>query len=141
MKFQPGTYYIGDLCYAIQGDSWHSILNKTGHFTSDNQTFKGHQIFAGNTAYGDGTYYDQFGNKYPVDAGLIGIMPLKICDFGVGIKYENEEWVDEREIPNFKFQPGNIFTFDSEFEVGCADGLFKFGHIEIDTNDEDDCEY
>lgn len=142
MKFKPGIYYIGDPCYAIQGDDWDQILNETDFFQNEKQTWKGKQIFASDTAYGDGTYLDQFKNEYPVDAGLIGIMPIEICDFGEGITYKNGKWSDTRGIPNFTFQPGNVFEFKEEFEVDALNGKFQFGHVFIDTDPEpDESEY
>jgi len=34
------------------------------------------------TAYGDGSYSDEQGNEYSVDAGLIGITPLEVVEKG-----------------------------------------------------------
>lgn len=138
--FKAGTYYIGDPCYAFQGENWDKILNETDFF----ETGKVHNgIWAGSTAYGDGAYTDQLGNEYPVDAGLIGIIPIESCDFG-DIRWENNQWVDGRGITfsngeKFEFKPGNVVTFEHDFLVSYDEGQFQFGHINIDTigNDEE----
>jgi len=95
-------------------------------------------MWAGSTAHGDGTYNDQFGNEYPVDAGLIGIMPIEMCDFG-DIRWENGNWIDEQGLTypdgkNFEFKPGNVVTFETGFPVYYMDGVFEFGNIIIDTD-------
>lgn len=138
--FPAGTYYIGDPCYAFQGDAWDSILEESDYFNAETAT---RNMWAGSTAHGDGTYNDQFGNEYPVDAGLIGIMPIEMCNFG-GICWENGQWIDERGIvlsngETFEFKPGNVVTYSSDFLVNYVDGYFEFGNIYIDTDyDEDD---
>lgn len=142
VQFPAGTYYIGDPCYAFQGDNWHSILQETDYFDNIPETVN---MWAGSTAYGDGCYMDQIGNEYPVDAGLIGIMPIQMCDFG-DIRWENGNWIDERGITHasgekFQFKLGNVVTFDKSFFVEYADGKFAFGHIIIDTDPEDDFEW
>lgn len=138
-NFKAGTYYIGDPCYAFQGNNWDKILDETGFFELDKIT---NGMWAGSTAFGDGTYTDQFSNEYPVDAGLIGIMPIEICDFG-DIRWENGDWIDKRGITmsngeKFEFKPGNVATFERDFTVNYENGKFEFGHIVIDTNGGDD---
>jgi hypothetical protein len=120
MMMQPGKFYIGDLCYVMHKE-WDEVCDLTisglrvlgGFFNlSDGRKF-GMWI----TAYGDGIYNDNLGNCYPVDAGLIGIIAL--------------EDIDESEKENLSL--GNIIAFDHPFEVECTNGIFKFGHIIIDT--------
>lgn len=143
LQFPAGTYYIGDPCYAFQGNDWDSILDESDYFATGNKTRD--IMWAGSTAHGDGTYTDQFGNEYPVDAGLIGIMPIEMCDFG-DIRWENGNWIDERGITypdgkNFEFKAGNVVTFETDFYVYYMDGVFEFGNIVIDTDPDEEEEF
>ena len=40
----------------------------------------GHPVLGIRTAFGDGTYFDEAGNEYPVDAGMIGAVPAEFTD-------------------------------------------------------------
>lgn len=133
MKLQPGTYYIGDPCYILPNRDWSKILNQTNYFDGEIYQLYGKNVWGHGTAYGDGSYPDQFGNSYPVDAGLIAVIPIEICDFeGNGYKLEGDKILDTRSL-NFQFEPGYIFTFNQEFEVVYSNGIFEIGHIRIDT--------
>jgi len=121
--FKAGKYYVGDLCYVVEKhEDWMQLLNDTDYFRNDNQSYKGYPIFVASTAHGDGTFHDQFDNKYAVDAGIIGIMPFE------AIEKEGKG--------------GNIIDFKEDFEVVTAHGIFYIGDIKIDTygwgEDEDD---
>lgn len=80
-----GTYYVGDPCYAIR-DKWDSLLNHTecNFFEAGGNgaalIFEGHPVCAFGTAYGDGTYRDDNGNRYGVDAGLLGVVAAELVD-------------------------------------------------------------
>lgn len=83
-----GKYVLGDPCYSIRDEDWMSWLEEGGldlvntepyHIMVAKTTW-GLAIGVG-TEYGDGTYTDQFGNSFPVDAGMIGLVA-----FGPGIK-------------------------------------------------------
>ena len=82
-----GEYYIGDPCYLF-GKSWDDILEVTNVFENDVDEYKNHKFFVGNTAYGDGEYYDRNGHPYPVDSGLIGVFPIKVIEIDNHIKLE-----------------------------------------------------
>ena len=71
--------------------------------------------------HGDGVYSDQFNNSYPVDAGLIGC--IKIDDI-----------ID----PKADTSLGATIYFDEPFECFSDNGVLHFGHISIDTDDEDE---
>jgi hypothetical protein len=124
-NFPKGTYYIGDPCYVVDDEHWSQLLDDTDYFQKEDQSYKGHQILAGDTAYGDGTYVDNFRREYGVDAGLIGILPIEAVDN----KYGNIE------------ELGSIVEFENDFVVEINNGAFKFGNIIINTADEDDDYY
>ena len=107
---ESGTYYIGDLCYVFEEDDWDEICGLM--FNSENDgyiEYKGFTMFFANTKYGDGTYTDQYGYDYPVDAGLIG---------AVAIKHLSEEFV--RVINNGKL--GQVHEFERSFTCSEDDG-------------------
>ncbi len=69
-----GTYWVGDLCYVL-GDVWDEFCDLTlndGNRSGEYTLSDGRRFAYSSTSWGDGVYLDQMGNKYPVDAGLIG---------------------------------------------------------------------
>ena len=123
VKMPAGRYYVGDLCYVMH-PQWGEFCDKTivgnscisGEVILDN----GVKVAQFGTAYGDGCYKDQFGNEYGVDAGLIGC--IRVQDI-------ND--------PQSNIKGGNIIDFDSDFECSQINGVIYFGHICINTGDED----
>ncbi len=137
--FEPMTettshkYFIGDLCYVL-GDEWSDVCDVTLAPTvdpeedfffelKDGRTF--HMI---GTAYGDGVYYDQKGNSYPVDSGTIGAIKVENLDptvladaleNGLGAVHEF---------------PYELLELDTELKRG----VLHFGDVSIDTAGEDE---
>lgn len=129
-----GKYYVGDLCYVMTDKEWDQFCSIT---------IKGNQVLDGEfempdgrkfatygTAWGDGTYRDQFRNEYSVDAGLIGCI---LVDDIRAEKYENIESL------------GAIHEFATDFVTGGGrgernwSGTIQFGRVAIETDpDEDD---
>ena len=124
-KFPKGRYYVGDPCYIFK-DSWDSILNETHYFENEVQKIGDTRVFCFHTAHGDGTYYDNYGRKYWVDAGLIGILPIELLK--IDSVYTESE-IEESE-------GMNIVEFDEDFFAGHDNGVFNFSHIVIDTTGE-----
>ena len=119
---QPGTYYVGDLCYVL-GNQWDElcdiILNdeetdiRQGEFTLNNIPFA---IY--NTKYGDGVYLDDDQSEYAVDSGSIGCVAI--------------EHVSQEDI-NHVSKISNVVTFDRPFTTKNVNGMIHIGHIIIDT--------
>lgn len=70
------AWFVGDLCY-VMDDVWNEVCNlifpSGGHGVYGKHTLRdGRSFVVFSTYFGDGVYPDQFGNSYPVDAGLIG---------------------------------------------------------------------
>ena len=75
-------FYIGDLCYALNkkvyDEVWGGNNYEDGQYT-DPET-KAEFAMVG-TAFGDGEYESsEEGLYFPVDAGIIGVADLAICD-------------------------------------------------------------
>lgn len=119
----PGRYFVGDPCYVIPDAQWSDFCDIV--FASPSYTiavFRDQLMFAGGTAFGDGTYLDQNGHEYGVDAGMLGIVPEALWDA----------------IPMEEMQRlGNVVTFDNSFVASWDQGQFSFGNIFINTRDDD----
>lgn len=79
----PGTYYVGDPCYAVPNERWEEWLEAADYRRQHQYLLAeidGRPVVGINTAFGDGTYLDEDGREYPVDAGLIGATPAELVD-------------------------------------------------------------
>lgn len=132
---RPGKYWVGDLCYVMH-PQWDEVCklmfatNGNGVLNGEFNLANGVRFAQHSTAYGDGTYYDEQGRAYPVDAGLIGCIRVE------DIQDDSEsKWLEG----------GNVVDFDKPFEITYNNGVIKIGHIEIDTdpeyNNEEDEDY
>ena len=74
-----GRYYIGDLCYAMKNSIYDDVFGDTpyspGYYTTQDGCF-----LVDRTAYGDGAYTGTNGFEYGVDAGIIGIASMGVCN-------------------------------------------------------------
>jgi hypothetical protein len=124
-----GKYWIGDLCYVMH-ENWDEFCEKAyDRDTTDSKDGRmvmnnGVTVAWFNTMWGDGTYRDSQGRKYPVDAGLIGCIKMNDIDH------------DHKDNDLFG---GNIVEFSNDFECGYENGTIWFGHgrdsVEIETGD------
>ena len=132
-----GKYYVGDLCYVMHKE-WDEVCGlffkgRDDHGCNEGEfNLKDGRRFASyNTKYGDGGYYDQFGDEYSVDAGLIGCISLNDIDL-----------TDD---DNF-LSGGQVIEFKNDFSVSGSqgpdrrdwDGVIRIGHIHIKTGDDGD---
>jgi hypothetical protein len=119
---QPGTYYIGDLCYVLHSE-WDEFCSLTivGDKVLDGEfNLKDGRRFATfTTKWGDGNYFDQNGKSYDVDAGLIGCIRLDDIDFTN---------------PENSVVGGNVVEFIQPFSTFSAGGEIRIGNVLIDTD-------
>lgn len=119
---KAGTFWVGDLCYVIN-DRWDEVCSLL--FSKENKKSGGEFVLEDgikfaiySTAWGDGSYEDNEGNIYGVDAGVIGC--IKVDDlYKMG------------EAPSGL---GTIHEFTKDFETGYNDGVITFGDIIINTD-------
>ena len=137
----PGTYYVGDPCYAVPDARWEEWLEAADYRNQQQYLIAeidGHPVLGINTAFGDGTYFDELGREYPVDAGLIGVTPAAFTDahpsptvttVSTGVK-ENGIWLEGL----------HRITFDVPFECRYDKdtGDIWIGLIRIETDLEGD---
>ena len=121
-------FYIGDLCYAlnkkIYDEVWGGKNYEDGRYT-DPET-KAEFAMVG-TAFGDGEYDSSDGVAFPVDAGIIGVADLAICDGNTSFG---------KVVPNYS---GTVLI---RYENGTITVSWKpdkyYSFIEIYTCDEED---
>jgi hypothetical protein len=158
-----GFYFLCDPCYVLKGygrnppyafgEQWSEVLEQTNYF-GDGGLFeykeqdRTHKMVVYPTAYGDGTYYDQYGNEFGVDAGLIGLVPVGATDFEVSFEISSELTIYLRgDSPKFhKFDADGITVllcwFPEDIQCQNKGGVLHFGHHVIDTiGDNDEYEY
>lgn len=131
-----GKYYIGDPCYAVPNDGPKSVLwgdicdemfgggGMTGGPNQSVSNIPGVLFWAESTAYGDGTYFAD-GYEFPVDSGLLGIMPWSTVEFFNRADFSATD-------------SGAVIEFDEPFEIEFRDGRFKINHTVIDTGYDED---
>jgi hypothetical protein len=127
-----GKYFIGDPCYVFpndgpMSDKWQELLEAGDYFETceisiDDGKIK---VWAGMTVFGDGTYLGSNGKSFPVDSGLIGIVPM-----------ETVEYLGAGDLSRL----GVIVEYNRFFGVAIHAGIFNFPDFYIDTGpvDEDD---
>ena len=76
-------FYVGDICYALCDSIYHGVwggVDYSDGIYEDPET--GLSFAVASTAYGDGTYEDDYGRTYGVDAGVIGLVPGELAEKG-----------------------------------------------------------
>lgn len=124
--FPAGTYYIGDPVYIVDSDTYYWFLDFSDMFQKQDSMAEYNPAFmVFPTYYGDGIYLDEEETKYPVDSGTLGCFPESLV-------------LD----PDFS-ELYRIVTFSEDFKVYEENGVLHFGHVVINTNEEEeeDSEY
>jgi hypothetical protein len=124
VKVPAGEYYVGDPCYGVPNDRWMEWL-EAANYQDEPRVLVAElddKVVVGvTTAYGDGCYFDNSGHDFPVDAGLIGVVPVELVE-------------DE------PFGMHRMF-FTNDFVCAYDNGEITIGHLVIDTDpdiDEDE---
>lgn len=120
-KAPAGTYYIGDLCYALSDEIYDKIFGLYEYESGIYKHTNGKDFFlVDQTSYGDGCYTGSDGKEFCVDAGIIGICPTSLA---------------EKDCDG-----GHIYTFTTDFLCTCREGRFTFTgenkQLIIDTRGE-----
>lgn len=123
-----GKYWVGDPCYGVPDDLWMTWLKAADYENRDVliADLDGYPVLGIGTAHGDGEYEGNDGNRYPVDAGLIGCVPAEIVD------------ADPILTAPFGMQ---LVEFTEPFDCESDDGLISIGHIDIDTDPDEEPEW
>lgn len=117
-------FYIGDICYVLSERVYDEIWGGKHSYNEGVYQVDSKNSFAvAGTAFGDGTYYDSYGNEYPVDAGVIGLVPLELVAKKDGLACGTV--IESPGIAKFEAEGGR-------FSITLPDGDV----IDIDTYDE-----
>lgn len=73
-------FYIGDICYVLSDEVYHDIWGTQNSYQDGRIQVDNYAFAVDRTAYGDGTYADNNGREYSVDAGVIGCVPFELID-------------------------------------------------------------
>jgi hypothetical protein len=126
-----GDYWVGDPCYAVADDRWsewceEAYENDPGDTVVMLAGVDGWPVLGINTSYGDGVYGGSDGERYPVDAGLIGCVPVQVAD------WDREAHGDAP----FGMQR---YTFTADFDCRDEAGTIIIGDVAVytDPSDED----
>lgn len=123
----PGSYFIGDICYALKDEYYNKVFGGHDYQTGLYKANDGSFFMMDTTAWGDGSYKGNDKRDYMVDAGIIGIASLSACR-------HQEDW-----------DGGHLHTFKSPVEIYFKGGVFTFDGgrkcLEIDTRGNDEEEY
>ena len=119
VEVPAGKYILGDPCYAVPDSEWMELLescdyfeNPIGKITRHDKSY--YHIVAFSTRWGDGCYRGTDGNSYPVDAGLIGLVPLAVCKDVI------------------RDDLSQVVTFDKPTKCSSdGEGKLRFGHVLI----------
>lgn len=80
IKSKTGKFYIGDVCYVLNDTIYDNIWGEKYNYANGMINAGVNSFLVHGTQFGDGVYPDQFGNTYPVDAGVIGVVPYELID-------------------------------------------------------------
>lgn len=134
-------FYIGDICYVLSDEVYHDIWGNQNSYQEGKIQVGNYAFAVDRTAYGDGTYTDNNGREYSVDAGVIGCVPFELIDMDK-LHEDYDPGADPIDILN----DFGLFIEGSqaEFETN-GEGLFVIAvdnqiAIMIDTNHEADYE-
>jgi hypothetical protein len=133
-----GKYYVGDICYALPKSIYKLVWGeklKYAYGTHEAEYNGVTSKFSVNrTMWGDGRYYDDYSDlEFGVDAGVIGLVPIALCD--------TEKLIDG------KIRGGHMIESSTPIEYHSEEGIFHISYenntkvIEIDTGDGSDDEY
>lgn len=75
----PGAYLLGDLCLTLREDLYDDIFVPWRERNGIHKTEQGPVFAFASTAHGDGLFADDDGGEFPVDAGNIGLVDVRIA--------------------------------------------------------------
>ena len=127
VSLPAGRYYVGDPCHVVATGDWGKWLDDA--YDNDFDPTKllladinGCPVVGIPTAHGDGRYFDDEGNGFGVDSGLLGLVPWNVVDAS---KILERPWL------------GLLVDFKDSAECWSRGGTIHLGEITIYTGDED----
>lgn len=130
-------FYIGDICYVLSNEVYHDVWGNQNSYQEGKIQVSDYAFAVDRTAYGDGTYADNNGREYFVDAGIIGCVPFELVDMEK-IHESYDPGADPIDILNDLgiFIEGSQAEFETDDEGVFIVTVDNQTSIEIDTNHE-----
>lgn len=124
-----GEYFVGDPCYAVPDEKWSDWLDDAYGGRDGNTVdvllaeVDGRPVLGISTAYGDGVYWASDGCSYPVDSGLLGLVPVEVAE-------KEEPFGMQRRTFSRSLACDRFLAY--------GHGVVNLGEIQIHTADEPD---
>lgn len=118
-------FYLGDICYVLGNNLYYGVWGKEYRYSEGafEEPETGLKVAVAHTEYGDGRYQGSDGTKFPVDAGVIGLVPLELVKKESGLEDGRVIEVPgtalfEAEDGQFKITApsGEIITIDTSYD-------------------------
>jgi hypothetical protein len=124
IKVPAGVYYIGDPCYVFNDHTkWSKLIGDGNYYIDRMLSFIDNSpVYAHGTFYGDSVYSSNIDIFFPVDSGLIGLVPEKL-------------------VGDFQSELGIMKEFNKDFIFKYDNGIFYIDDIIINTIDLYEDEY
>ena len=95
-------FYVGDISYVLADDVYFDFWGKQKGYADGEFEVNGFRFAVASTAYGDGVFYDTARLIYPVDAGVIGVVPFELVakpeglELGAWYDIPGEAWLKSK---------------------------------------------
>ena len=131
VHFEPGKYFLGDVCYALPEDIYDEVWGdkynyQNGYFAWDDEDGNQGEFAVASTAYGDGEYYGGI-DVFLVDAGVLGVTDItdrqrytdsELSRIGKVVRVSKGlDFSYDKDTHSFTYNvDGKEFTVETEFE-------------------------
>ena len=126
IKLPAGKYVVSDPCYVLKRDDFVELMDSSYDNDGELKNEDGGKAVVFSTAHGDGSYDSNKSHSFPVDAGVIAIIPIGQCD-------------DEMLSNSLANSACLVVDFKKEFTCSIEDGEMTFGDLIIYTDPKSDC--
>ena len=142
-RLSAGTYVITDPCYVFPDEMWSDLCDKIFCREDEDKEcpesgvieMDGHQIWWGQTAYGDGGYavrvYGSKVGEFGVDAGLFAIFPVEF------VKKYKPDLLEEKTLACTLSIPAGVVSYDGG-DMDCGQVAVCTSGNDEDEEDEED---
>lgn len=133
-------FYLGDICYVLGNDLYYGVWREKYHYSrgvfEDPET--GLKVAVASTEYGDGRYQGSDGTKFPVDAGVIGLVPLELVEKESGL--EDGRVIEAPGTALFEAEDGQFRITAPSGEIITIDTSYDCDYWDDDEEDDGDDE-
>ncbi len=140
-------FYVGDVCYQMTDEDYNADWSNDFEDFEGEHEIHGHKFAIGGTAYGDGEYEDQYGHRYGVDAGNIGILPYELCEskdineiarYGRFIEAKKANYTAEDGVIEITFDNGEYICINTGYEEEDDEDYYDEYEDDYDEDEEEE---